>query len=83
MGFIKDIKGDSIAKDAAKALEAGRSVFTPILNMPGSNPGMSGAVDDWAVMVGAIEAVGWRLDQWAVGLDAKGRPQAFPLFRRG
>lgn len=82
MGFIKNAKADSIAKEASKAMESGRSVFTPLLNMPSSNAGLSGAIDDWAAMIDSIEAAGWRLDQWSVGLDAKGRPQAFPLFRR-
>lgn len=33
-------------------------------------------------MIEAIEDVGWRLEHWAVGVDAKGRGEAYPLFRR-
>jgi len=82
MGFIKEAKAQAVAQDARKAWEAGRSVFTPILNVPATHPGMSGAVDDIALMVEAITGVGWRLHTWAVASDAKGRPQAMPLFMR-
>lgn len=82
MGIFKDAKATSIGIDAKKARDAGRSVFTPLLNLPGSQAGISSGIDDWAVMVEAIEAEGWTLAHWSVGLDAKGRAQAYPLFRR-
>jgi len=82
MGFIKEAKAQVVAKDALKAWEEGRSVFTPILNTPATHTGASGAVDDIALMVEAIIGVGWQLHTWAVASDAKGRPQAMPLFMR-
>jgi hypothetical protein len=33
-------------------------------------------------MIEAIEGAGWTLVDWAVAHDSKGRPEAYPLFRR-
>lgn len=82
MGFVKDVKADTLAKEATKALENGDYFFTPRLNMPGSNAGMSGNVHDWSVMIQAVEAAGWVLAHWSVAIDNKGRTEAYPLFRR-
>lgn len=82
MGFIKGVKADSVGMDAQKAWDEGSVVFTPLLNLPSSHPGMSGRIKDWELMIAAIEAVGWRLEAWAVTPDGKGRPQAMPLYRR-
>ncbi|MFK0057981.1 hypothetical protein ACIQTN_01920 [Streptomyces werraensis] len=82
MGFLKDAKASTLGAEAKKAAEKGRKVFTPFLNMPMTQTGMSGNVDDWAQMIEAVEAEGWTLAEWTVGLDAKGKPQAYPLFRR-
>jgi len=82
MGFIKTAKANAISSDAQKAWDNDRTVFTPILNMPGSKFGFSGAIDDWALMLDAIADVGWKLHTWAVGTDKDGRPQAMPLFTR-
>lgn len=83
MGFVKDAKADMVAKDARKALDAGRAVFAARLNMPSSQAGgMSGAIDDWGVMIEAIEAEGWALTHWSTASDAKGRAEAHPVFRR-
>jgi hypothetical protein len=82
MGFIKDVKAGVLAKEAARALDGGRRTFTPILNTPSSQTGMSGNIDDWSAMVDEVEAVGWRLEHWAIGQDNRGRPQAYPVFRR-
>jgi hypothetical protein len=57
-------------------------VFTPRLNMPGSQHGMSGNIVDWAMMIQGLEESGWRLEQWSVAMDTKGRPEAYPLFRK-
>lgn len=82
MGFIKSVKTDIVATDAAKARKAGRRVFTPVFNTPASRQnGMSGAIDDWAAMVDAVEAEGWKMVEWSVAHDAKGRPEAYPVFR--
>lgn len=82
MGFIKDMKSGTLGVEAKKAAEAGRTVFTPRLNMPSSQAGMSGDIDTWGQMIAAIEAEGWTLAHWAVGIDTKGRGEAYPLFRR-
>jgi hypothetical protein len=82
MGFIKDVKATTMGKDAAKAWDAGNAYFTPLLNMPATRPGLSGAVEDWPLMLDAITEVGWKMHTWFVGSDEKGRPQAMPLFTR-
>jgi hypothetical protein len=33
-------------------------------------------------MLKAITEAGWSLQYWNVGSDAKGRPEAYPLFVR-
>ena len=82
MGWIKDAKATKVAADAAKARDAGQTVFAVMLNSPATHPGLSGEIPDWSLMVTAIEAEGWRLEQWTASVDSKGRPQAYPLFRR-
>lgn len=79
MGLFKDVKASTLAAEARKAIDAGRGVFTPMLVMPGSKPSMSGAIDDWAVMIDAVEAEGWALDRFTVSGD---KPVAFCVFRR-
>jgi hypothetical protein len=82
MGMFKDAKAAGLAKEAAKALEDGAAVFTPRLNFPATMHGLSGNVSDWAVMVSEVESVGWVLAHWSVAMDSKGRPEAYPVFRR-
>jgi hypothetical protein len=82
VGFIKDTKAQNLGTEAKRAVEQGRTVFAPKLNTPMSQHNMSGAIAGWAEMVEAVEAQGWRLDQWSVAIDNKGRPEAYPLFRR-
>lgn len=82
MGIFKDLKSSMVGKEAAKAREDGRLTFAALLNTPASHTGVSGVIDDWGVMVDAIEAEGWSLSMWAAAVDAKGKPQAYPLFRR-
>lgn len=82
MGWIKNTKAADIAKEATRALEEGRTVFTPMLNSPSTNSGMTGSVGGWAEMLEAIEAAGWRLEHWSIGQDKHDKPQAYPLFRR-
>ena len=43
---------------------------------------LSGAVAGWAEKIEAVEAEGGVLTHWSVAADDKGRPQAYPLFRR-
>ena len=82
MGFIKDAKANLMGQEARKAIDAGDQVFTPFFNAPASVGGVSTNVRDWALMVQAIEECGWRLDQWTVAADNKGKAQAYPVFRR-
>lgn len=82
MGMIKDTKATMLATAARKAADAGRRYFTPFLNHPVVLATQSGAIDDWAIMIEAIEGEGWVLRDWAIGQDAKGKPQAYPLFVR-
>ena len=82
MGWIKDAKAGLLAQEARKAADRGQAVFAAMLNTPMSMPDLSGEVPGWGDMIAAIEAEGWQLAQWAVGADHKGRPQAYPLFRR-
>lgn len=83
MGIFKDAKASTIGAEAKKAADNGQAVFATLMNSPSSHHGMSGEINDWSLMIQAIEAEGWRLSEWSVGADTKGRPQAYPLFRRG
>lgn len=82
MGIFKDAKVSHLSDEAAKAAAEGRGVFTAMLNSPALRGEMSGSIADWALMIEAVESQGWRLQHWSIGQDHKGRPQAYPLFRR-
>ncbi|MGH2369205.1 MAG: hypothetical protein ACRDI2_13495 [Chloroflexota bacterium] len=81
MGFIKQQKQQTIGMDAERALAEGRTVFAPRLNAPTFTHQLSGSVSGWAEQIEAIEIQGWALWHWAVGLDQRGKPEAYPLFR--
>jgi hypothetical protein len=82
MGLFKDVKTGTLATEAKRAVEEGRTVFAPRLNSPMTSSGFSGSISGWAEMIEAIEAEGWVLAHWAVSDDEKHRPGAYPLFRR-
>lgn len=82
MGIIRDAKAATLGQDALKAFAGASSYYTPVLNFPATWHAMSGGIPDWPPMIDAIEAAGWKLRDWQVATDAKGRPQAFPLFVR-
>ncbi|MFC4531495.1 hypothetical protein [Sphaerisporangium dianthi] len=82
MGFIKNAKIDALKQEAHRALEEGRWVFTPRLNTPAFHHDFTGSVSGWAEMIEAIEASGWMLVHWSVSTDQRGRPEAYPFFRR-
>jgi hypothetical protein len=82
MGFVKQAKVHGITKEATRAIEEGRRVFAPKLNTPMTQSGLSGSIAGWAETIEAVEAAGWKLTDWAVAHDSKGRPEAYPLFRR-
>lgn len=82
MGLLKNAKQGMLTDEAKRAVDEGRVVFAPRLNTPMTHHGMSGAVPGWAEMIESVEACGWVLAEWAVATDEKGRPEAYPLFRR-
>ena len=82
MGIIKDAKSNMLATEAQRAVSQGQTIFAPMLNAPATHHMMSGAVPGWAEMIEAVEGCGWKLEHWSVAADQKGRPQAYPLFRR-
>jgi hypothetical protein len=82
VGLIKDAKQNMLASEAKRAIEEGRTVFAPMLNIPITQSNSIGSIAGWAEMIEGIEACGWQLTHWSVTQDAKGRPQAYPLFRR-
>lgn len=82
MGWMtKPVQGYAVEAAAKRAADEGRTVFTPRLVTP-SLTGLSGSVASWAETIEAIEALGWRLEQWSVATDRRGGVQAFPVFRR-
>jgi hypothetical protein len=83
MGFIKDAKVNMLLTEARRAVEEGRTVFAPKLNTPMTQSGLSGSIAGWAEMIEGIESAGWRMTDWSVAVDSKGRPEAYPLFRLG
>jgi hypothetical protein len=82
MGFVKQAKQNMVATEAQRALAEGRRYYTPRLNTPMTHGGISGSIPGWAEMIEAVEACGWVLAEWSVACDEKGRPEAYPLFRR-
>lgn len=85
-GWAKKAKGSMLREEAARAREEGHTVFVPMLNTgfwERTSAMYSAPVSGWAEMIESIEGEGWRLEQWSVATDTKGRPQAYPLFRRG
>lgn len=82
MGFLNDAKSNMLGTEAREAFEKGRKIFTPFLNTPVTQRNGSSSIAAWAEMIESVESEGWVLTEWSVGLDSKGRPQAYPLFRR-
>ncbi len=79
MGFLSGLAGPVIADHAQRAWDEGLSVFVPVLTTAAS-PGAAPA-KGWAESLQAIEAVGWKLDTWAVTAE-KQMLTAIPLYRR-
>lgn len=82
MGFLKETKANAIGNEAEKAFTEGRAVFTPRLNYPATMHGLTGNIDDWSQMIQSVESAGWSMVEWTVAMDTKGRPEAYPVFRR-
>lgn len=82
MGFIKQAKGDSMADDARRAVAEGRSVF--IAQFRGAmshSPALSRPIAGIAEMIEAVEAEGWRVDQFT-SVPYKDNMTVTCLFRR-
>ena len=71
MGIFKDAKSDSMAAHARRAADEGRQVFVAQFRGAASHsPKLSRPVADVAEMIEAVEAEGWRVDQFtAVPFD--------------
>jgi hypothetical protein len=82
MGLINSLKADTLGKDAARALQQGRTTFVARINVPVINSGMSQSVSGAAEMIEAVEAEGWLYQDMSWTQDAKGRPEGYFLFRR-
>lgn len=81
MGWMKDSKATAMQGQAVRARDDGRVIFAPMMNSPWWKTGFSGAITDWALMIEAVESVGYRLEHWSVCTDQRGQPQAYPVFR--
>ncbi|WBQ03832.1 hypothetical protein [Kribbella sp. CA-293567] len=79
---MKDAKATALGQAAAKARDEGRPIFAAMLNSPATHGGISSEVEDWSQMIAAVEAEGWFLANWTAASDNKGKPQAYPVFRR-
>ena len=82
MGIFKDMKAESIGKEAARATEEGRRVFIARINVGVTHHNLSGSVPGLAEQIEAVEAAGWQLDQMSWTRDAKDKPEGYFLFRR-
>ncbi len=82
MGIIRNAKSDKLAEQARAAFANGQYIFAAMLNTPHWTFGLSGEIPDWSAMIEAVEREGWALFQWGASTDAKGNPQAYPVFRR-
>lgn len=82
MGFIKDIKVQTMRTEAQKAIDAGQVVFVCRINQGALQSNWSGPLDAVAEQIEAIEELGWALDQSTFAHDHKGHASAFLIFRR-
>lgn len=67
MGFINKAKADSAEREARNAIERGRKVFVYKFIEANMNSMATGAMTGINDQIEAIEALGWRLDQFGVG----------------
>ncbi|MFF7158116.1 hypothetical protein [Streptomyces sp. NPDC008139] len=82
MGFIKDVKVQTMKTEAQKAIDAGQHVFVCRINQGALQPNWSGPLVAVAEQIEAIEGLGWALDQSTFAHDNKGHASAFLIFRR-
>jgi hypothetical protein len=82
MGFIKDIKVQSMRGEAQRAIDAGQRVFVCRINQGALQSNWSGPLVAVAEQIEVIEELGWALDQSTFAHDNKGHTSAFLIFRR-
>ncbi len=81
MGFVKQAKAQSMARDAQRALSEGHQVFVvQIRGAIGHSPVLSRPIQDVAEQIEAIEAVGWRLSEFT-SVPFKNNMTTVCLFR--
>ncbi len=85
---MKTKKEPDVRQQAREAAEAGRTVFlyaAMLAWMSGSSHHSDGPVDKAAIIIEAIEAEGWRLNQMDVAVTGSGlapSQRGYFLFRR-
>lgn len=83
MGIFSDTKSNVVAADAKKAREQGRSVFVCLFKAGLISGGTtSGSLGHVAEMIEAVEAEGWRLDQFGYSDGDSKSDRVVGLFRR-
>lgn len=83
MGFIKDVKAQTMSTHAQRALQEGRRVFVCRINHGMSAVGTSGPLSGVAEQIEAIEALGWRMDRCSFDHSSGRNVSAYLIFRRG
>lgn len=78
---LREAKTDRVADDAQEAYESGQPIFTPVLTVPQRQVQAAGTTEIWRE-IAAIEAVGWKLDQWSIAPNMNNAVVAMPIFRR-
>lgn len=78
MGWIKDSKANKLREEARAAYERGQSVLMTVMKVPNTRPNWSGEVNDWSLMVQAVEAEGWTVEQ-ITGTSV----EVIVMYRRG
>lgn len=82
MGFIKEAKANNMAGDAKRAAEEGRTVFVAQFRGAVSHsPSLSRPIGGVAEMIEAVEAEGWRVDQFTA-FPYKDNMTVAVMFRR-
>lgn len=78
MGWVKDAKASKLRDEARSAYARGQSVLMTVMKAPNTRPNWSGEVNDWSLMVQAVEAEGWTVESVS-GTSA----EVIVMYRRG
>lgn len=83
MGFMKQVKADTMAQHAERAIQEGRQVLVIRIQTRFWSAGnFSGPMDDTAEMIEAIESKGWVMDRMSYVIKKDDKPEGIYLFRR-